>query len=484
MTHRTSSTDLALGRRAMALLEELAQHSDEPARLTRLYLSKAHRDAAEATLGFMQAAGLDSHIDPLGTVVGRLAGADPGRARAPHRLAYRHRRRCGPLRRHARRGARHRRRRGFARTGYHARPAPIEIVAFGDEENARFPTNLSTSYALVRPLRSDVARRDGSGRHRPSRRARRVRRRSRRGSPSLARDPARYRGYLEVHIEQGPQLEAEGLAVGIVSAINGISRARATVIGRGGSCRHGADADAPRRARGGRRDDRAIERTGATRLDTVATVGVDRRCSPAPSTSFRRASISPSMRARPTMWCGTPWCEDIVTECDAIAQKRRVALAIEPFMDSPATPMDPPDGPSRRSRSESDAASSGRARCGRHGDLARRHALRALQGRHQPQPGRIDHVEDADIAAHVDRDRQGPRMSDALARPPDTSLGNIVQGLRLQPGVLAPGSIEPARDRPSDGRRGDLGGLSGRTGGWLDRTDLRARNLAGQARDR
>ena len=25
--------------------------------------------------------------------------------------------------------------------------APIEVVAFGDEENVRFPTNLSTSYA-------------------------------------------------------------------------------------------------------------------------------------------------------------------------------------------------------------------------------------------------------------------------------------------------------------------------------------------------
>ena len=31
---------------------------------------------------------------------------------------------------------------------------------------------------------------------------------------------------------------------------------------------------------------------------------------------------------------------DILTECDAIAQKRRVGLTIEPFMDSPATPMD------------------------------------------------------------------------------------------------------------------------------------------------
>ncbi len=81
----------------MALLDELAQHSDEPTRLTRLYLSKAHRRAAEATLGFMRDAGLDSHIDPLGSVVGRLEGTQSGRAGAAHRVAYRHGGRCGPL---------------------------------------------------------------------------------------------------------------------------------------------------------------------------------------------------------------------------------------------------------------------------------------------------------------------------------------------------------------------------------------------------
>ena len=32
--------------------------------------------------------------------------------------------------------------------------------------------------------------------------------------------------------------------------------------------------------------------------------------------------------------------QDIVTECEAIAQKRGVGLALEPFMDLPATPMD------------------------------------------------------------------------------------------------------------------------------------------------
>ena len=52
----------------MALLDTLAQHSDEPGRLTRLYLSRAHRDAAHTTLRLMQEAG----PDPLSLGVVRL----------------------------------------------------------------------------------------------------------------------------------------------------------------------------------------------------------------------------------------------------------------------------------------------------------------------------------------------------------------------------------------------------------------------------
>ena len=38
--------------------------------------------------------------------------------------------------------------------------------------------------------------------------------------------PAKFRGYLELHIEQGPVLEAQGLPVGVVTAIRGAARAR------------------------------------------------------------------------------------------------------------------------------------------------------------------------------------------------------------------------------------------------------------------
>ena len=55
----------SLGARVMALVDALARHTDEAGRLTRLYLSKAHRATADAALGMMREAGLDAHMDAV-----------------------------------------------------------------------------------------------------------------------------------------------------------------------------------------------------------------------------------------------------------------------------------------------------------------------------------------------------------------------------------------------------------------------------------
>ncbi|WP_457089919.1 hydantoinase/carbamoylase family amidase, partial [Microvirga sp. P5_D2] len=268
----TNASALTLGRRVMAMIEDLARHTDEPGRLTRLYLSKAHRKAAEATLDLMRQAGLKAHIDALGSVVGRIEGSNPS---APALLigshidsvvdAGRYDGNLGVVL-------------GIAitealREQNIVPSCPIEIVAFGDEENVRFPTNLSTSYALAG--RFDEAWLDGRDAEGVSlREALAQFGGDHRGIAALTRDPKLYRGYLEVHIEQGPQLEAGDLPVGIVSAINGITRARATVIGEAG---HAGTVPMTMR-----RDALAavaemigiVERAGSTRMDTVATVGV------------------------------------------------------------------------------------------------------------------------------------------------------------------------------------------------------------------
>ena len=67
-----------LGARAFAALAGLNRFTDEPGKLTRLYLSPAHRQAAEWTKGAMEVAGLAAFIDGAGSVQGRREGARPG----------------------------------------------------------------------------------------------------------------------------------------------------------------------------------------------------------------------------------------------------------------------------------------------------------------------------------------------------------------------------------------------------------------------
>ena len=49
--------------------------------------------------------------------------------------------------------------------------------------------------------------------------------------PTLRRDPARYLGFVEVHIEQGPVLFEMGLPLGVVTSINGSVRYRGRIVG-------------------------------------------------------------------------------------------------------------------------------------------------------------------------------------------------------------------------------------------------------------
>jgi allantoate deiminase len=333
----TNRSDLTLGHRVMAMIEDLARHTDEAGRLTRLYLSPAHRAAADTTLAFMREAGLHAHMDALGSVVGRLEGANPS---APALLIGSHidsvvdaGRYDGTL--------------GVV-LGIVVAEAlkaegitlscPLEIVAFGDEENVRFPTNLSTSYAFAG--RYDPAWLDNKDANGIALRDALI---AFGGDPNgiagLTRDPARYRGYLEVHIEQGPQLEARNLPVGVVSAINGITHARAHVIGEAG---HAGTVPM-----GMRRDALAavaemigiVERASSTRTDTVATVGVAQVHPGATNVIPARVDFTLDARS-PDDAVRQAMVQDIVTECKAAAQRRGVSFTIESFMESPMTPMD------------------------------------------------------------------------------------------------------------------------------------------------
>ena len=112
----------------------------------------------------------------------------------------------------------------------HHASCPIEIVAFGDKENARFPTNLSTSQAFSG--RYDPAWLDGKDQDGVTLREALA---AFGGDPAridaIKRDRARYRGYLEVQYPAGAATEATRTRSASCRPC-GISRARMAVTGR------------------------------------------------------------------------------------------------------------------------------------------------------------------------------------------------------------------------------------------------------------
>ncbi|AWB21618.1 allantoate amidohydrolase [Methylobacterium currus] len=333
-----TETTPRLGARVMALIDDLARHTDEPGRLTRLYLSPAHRATAEAALGLMREAGLASRIDAAGSVVGRMEGREPG---LPALVLGSHidsvvdaGRYDGPL--------------GVAaglvvaeeiRARSLALPFALEVVAFGDEENVRFPTSLSTSKAWAGQYKSEwLEGRDAAGT--TLREALVAFGGDPDGIPALARTPAAIAGYLEVHIEQGPALEAAAQPVGVVSGIVGLTRARCTVTGEAnhaGTVPMGLRRDALAAAA---EMTLAVERLGEAVPGAVATVGALTVVPGAVNVIPGRVEFSLDLRA-PEDADRLSLFQAIEAECRAIARRRAVGFTSETHMDNAAVALDP-----------------------------------------------------------------------------------------------------------------------------------------------
>lgn len=221
------------GGTVMRRLEELARFSAEAdGALTRLYLTPEHKAAALRVMDWMREAGMAAEIDAAGNVVGRYAGASPG---APTLL-------LGSHIDTVRNAGRYDGNLGVvvaieAVAALHARgerlPFAVEVIAFGDEEGVRFPVTLTGSRAvagILDPAALDAEDAEGIS----------VREALRRfgcdpaAIPRVARRREDVLGYLEVHIEQGPVLEAEGLPVGVVTAVAGASRFTVEIAGVAG----------------------------------------------------------------------------------------------------------------------------------------------------------------------------------------------------------------------------------------------------------
>lgn len=218
--------------RVMARADELAAISETPEGLTRVYLSPQHLQANQQAALWMTQAGMTVWQDSVGNICGRYEGEQEG---APAILLGSH---LDTVRNAGRYDGMlgvltaievvH----SLHRQGRRLKKA-IEIVGFCDEEGTRFGITLLGSRGLTGTWpESWLAQTDVDG-------------------VSVAQamvlaglDPSRIHlaarsreeiaAYLELHIEQGPCLEQEGLALGVVEAINGARRLNCCFIGEAG----------------------------------------------------------------------------------------------------------------------------------------------------------------------------------------------------------------------------------------------------------
>ena len=200
----------------MRRCDELGAISDEPGRLTRTFHSPAMQRANALVGAWMRAAGLEVREDAAFNLIGRWPCANP---RAKTLLLGSHLdtvrdagKYDGPLGVLAALAVAQELKASGAAFPFH-----IEIIGFSDEEGVRYQTTYLGSRALAGTLRkADLALIEERG----------IERAERKRSEFLA--------YAEVHIEQGPVLEAEKLAVGVVTGIAGQSRLRYEFAGRAG----------------------------------------------------------------------------------------------------------------------------------------------------------------------------------------------------------------------------------------------------------
>lgn len=227
--------DLTTAARAQLVLDrcnELASHSDEPDRLTRPYGSESLRAAQDLVGSWMTVAGMEVRRDVVGNLIGRYESR-PGSERAlllgSHLDTVRDAGKYdGPLGVLVAISAVERlRQRG------RQLPCTVDVIGFADEEGLRFQSPYLGSRALAGSLGPDALEmRDSDG---VTLRAAIV---AFGGDPeeipAAARESQDLLGYLEVHIEQGPRLEASDLPVGVVTAIAGQSRFSITFTGEAG----------------------------------------------------------------------------------------------------------------------------------------------------------------------------------------------------------------------------------------------------------
>jgi N-carbamoyl-L-amino-acid hydrolase len=325
--------------------ERLARHSDpgyaEKGQLTVTYLTDAHRAAAQEIAATMRECGFDEvSIDAVGNVVGRYDGAAPS---AKFLLT-------GSHFDTVRNGGKYDGRLGIYTPLACVRalaqekrrlPFGIEVVAFSEEEGQRYKATFLGSGALTGHFQPAwLEQKDADGV--PMREAMRTA-----GLPAtleaiaaLERDPKRYLGFVEVHIEQGPVLNELDLPLGIVTSINGGVRFQCEVTGMAS---HAGTTPMDRR-----RDAAVavaelalyVEARAARDGDSVGTIGMLQVPNGSINVVPGRCLFSLDLRA-PDDAQRDAMVSDVLTRLKEICERRGLNHAVEETMRAAAAPSAP-----------------------------------------------------------------------------------------------------------------------------------------------
>ena len=314
------------------MARRLGQISETPGRLTCTFFSPAHRATALQLREWMHSAGLQVDIDAIGNVVGRYPS--PGAAKALIVASHYDTvtnaglfdGRLGILTalvvaEHLRRCDRH-------------LPFHIDVIAFSEEEGVRFSVPYLGSTAMAgRFEEATLQRQDANG----TRLADVLGDNGISSIQTLRRPADRLRGYLEVHIEQGPILLQRKLPVGIVTSIVGAARFLITIEGVAGhagtvpmTLRHDAAAAAAEIML-------AVERRCTEGPDLVGTIGQIAVPHGAINVIPGRCEISLDVRA-PDDGARDAAIGDILDAITRIAKRRGVTADVKEVVRHAAVP--------------------------------------------------------------------------------------------------------------------------------------------------
>jgi N-carbamoyl-L-amino-acid hydrolase len=334
--------------------EALAQHSEPEyaaqGQLTVTYLTDAHRACAAQLAQQMQNCGFDSvAIDAVGNVVGRYENnswsrlSDGGQSTISSKTLL-----TGSHFDTVPNGGKYDGRLGIfvpmavVQTLHQQQrrlPFALEVVGFAEEEGQRYKATFLGSSALTgdfNPAWLEQTDAQGISMRQAMEQA---------GLciadiAKLQRDPAHYLGFVEVHIEQGPVLNALDIPLGIVTSINASVRYQGSVIGMAS---HAGTTPMVTR-----RDAAAavaelmlfVEKRAGMDGDSVGTVGILQVPGGSINVVPGRCQFSLDLRA-PSNEQRDRLANDVLQELDAICARRGVHHHLLESMRASAAPSAP-----------------------------------------------------------------------------------------------------------------------------------------------